>query len=335
MISPLALAAVIFVCTTLSIAGLLATAFYPRMHWKGAFDRRVRAIAGVEARPAASDRKLVDDSRSRQQSVEKTVRQLEQMQRARDRKSRRPPLALRLQQAHLGWSRRTYFIITAVVGLVCTVVALVATGSTLAALGFGIAGGLLLPHLYVGHKRKTRLKRFAAEFPGAIDVIVRGIKAGLPLTDCVRLIATEAAEPVCSEFKIVVDDQLLGMPVDEATQRLAERVPLSEASFFAIVIAIQSRTGGSLSDVLGNLSRVLRERKKMQGKIKAMSAEAKASGGIIGALPVVVAGLVYLTSPDYISLLATTAIGNMVLVASGLWMLMGVLVMRKMINFNF
>ena len=184
-------------------------------------------------------------------------------------------------------------------------------------------------------RRNSRFKRFSNEFPNAVDVIVRGVKAGLPLVDCLKIIAAEAQEPVRSEFKTMVQDQTLGMPLDEAVQRLPERVPLAEANFFGIVIAIQSRTGGSLSEALGNLSKVLRERKKMQAKIKAMSSEAKASAGIIGSLPVIVAGLVYLTSPDYITLLFTTTIGNAVLVASGLWMLMGCLVMRKMINFDF
>jgi tight adherence protein B len=155
------------------------------------------------------------------------------------------------------------------------------------------------------------------------------------MADCMKIIAAEAQDPVKSEFRTVVADQTLGLPMDEAVQRLSERVPLSEANFFAIVIAIQSRTGGSLSEALNNLSRVLRERKKMQAKIKAMSAEAKASGGIIGALPVVVTGVVYLTSPDYMSLLFTTSTGNIVLAGCGLWMTMGILVMRKMINFDF
>jgi tight adherence protein B len=163
---------------------------------------------------------------------------------------------------------------------------------------------------------------------------VRGIKSGLPLVDCVKIVAAEAQEPVKSEFKAVVEDQALGLPLDEAVQRLPERMPVADANFFAIVIAIQSRTGGSLSEALGNLSKILRERKKMKAKVKAMSAEAKASGGIIGTLPVVVASLVYLTSPDYISLLWTTDIGKMALAGSALWMSIGVFTMKKMINFD-
>ena len=198
----------------------------------------------------------------------------------------------------------------------------------------GIVAGLLLPHLFLKFRRKRRLKQFSAEFPNAIDIIVRGIQAGLPLVDCLKVVATESQEPVKSEFQAMVEDQALGMPLDEAVQRLPERVPLPEANFFAIVIAIQSRTGGTLSEALGNLSNVLRERKKMREKVQAVSGEAKASAVITGALPVVVGGLLYLTSPNYISLLFTTDIGKVVLAACALSMLAGTLVMRKMINFE-
>ena len=199
----------------------------------------------------------------------------------------------------------------------------------------GVAGGLLLPRLYVGFRRRRRLERFRSLFPDAIDVIVRGIKSGVPLADCLKIVASETSEPVKGEFKTLVEDQALGLPLGEAVQRLPDRIPIPEASFFAIVIAVQSRTGGNLSEALGNLSSVLRERKKMLGKIAAMSAEAKASGGIIGSLPIVVGGILYFTSPDYVGLLFTTLTGNIVLGACALWMATGVFVMRQMVRFDF
>ena len=137
-------------------------------------------------------------------------------------------------------------------------------------------------------------------FPDAVDVIVRGIKAGLPLLDSLKLIATEAEEPIRSEFRGIIDTQTIGIPLGEACLKLYERMPLPEANFFGIVISIQQRAGGNLSEALGNLSRVLRDRKKMKAKIQAMSMEAKASAAIIGALPIVVMTLVYITSPQYI-----------------------------------
>ena len=157
----------------------------------------------------------------------------------------------------------------------------------------------------------------------------------MPLLDSLKLIASEANEPVRSEIRAIIDTQTVGIPLGEACLKLYERMPLPEANFFGIVIAIQQRAGGNLSEALGNLSRVLRDRKKMKAKIRAMSQEAKASAGIIGALPIAVMTLVYITSPDYISLLWTESLGRMMLLCSAVWMSMGIFVMRKMINFDF
>ena len=163
---------------------------------------------------------------------------------------------------------------------------------------------------------------------------MRGIKAGIPLGDCVRNIATDAAEPVKTEFRMIVEAQQMGLSIAEAVERIIDRVPLPEANFFSIVINIQSKAGGNLAEALGNLSNVLRDRKKMKGKIKAMSSEAKASAGIIGALPPLVGFFVYLTSPAYISLLFTTSTGHMVLAGCVFWMGTGIFIMKKMINFD-
>ena len=183
--------------------------------------------------------------------------------------------------------------------------------------------------------RSGAKSRFLDQFPDAVDVIVRGIKAGLPLLDGLKLIAAEAQEPVRSEFRSIIETQTIGIPIGEACLKLYERVPLPEANFFGIVVSIQQRAGGNLSEALGNLSRVLRDRKKMKAKIQAMSMEAKASAEIIGALPPAVMTLVYITSPQYISVLWTEPLGRMMLVGCAFWMSMGVLVMRKMINFDF
>ncbi|HZH12326.1 MAG TPA: type II secretion system F family protein [Microvirga sp.] len=252
------------------------------------------------------------------------------------KKSSKLTLTTRMRQAGLSWSIKTYYLINIIAGSFCLFVSLTLFGlGIVSSIGFGMTGGLLLPYIYVNSKRSGRFKAFSTEFPNAVDVIVRGVKAGLPLVDCLRIISLEAQEPVRSEFREILEDQTLGLPLDESVQKLAERIPLPEANFFSIVISLQSRTGGSLSEALSNLSKVLRERKKMKAKIKAVSSEAKASAAIIGSLPVVVATLIYLTSPDYISLLFTTSTGHITLVASGFWMLIGCLVMRKMINFDF
>ncbi|ACP21838.1 pilus assembly protein TadB (plasmid) [Sinorhizobium fredii NGR234] len=322
----------IFFLASSFVGGLMLAAFYPRTVKASAYRQRFERVAGhTQINRTGS----ADESRDRRRSVEKTLRDIEEQQKAHVRKGRKPKLEARLRQAGLGWSTRAYWVACAGTGLaIYVLVALLGLGA-FAALGFATAGGLYLPHFHVNTTRNRRLKRFTAEFPNAVDVIVRGLKAGLPMTDCLRVIAAEAQEPVKGEFLTIAHDQTLGLPVDEAVERLCERMPLPEARFFAIVITIQSRTGGSLSEALGNLSKVLRERKKMKAKIKAMSAEAKSSAGIIGALPFFVAGAVYLTSPDYMSLLFTTMTGKMVLVGSALWMGIGTLLMRKMINFDF
>lgn len=326
--SPSLLPLLIFVLIATSVGGLLFTAFQPRLVAVGLQRKRLERIVQSPA--------VAPGEKSRKRSVEEILKEIEEKQKAAAKKRRRPTLLARMRQAGLSWSKKTYWSVAAVCGAAGYLVALAGLGLGLVpSVGFGLASGLIVPHLYVTLKRARRLKLFASEFPNAVDVVVRGIKSGLPLVDCLKIIAAESQEPVRGEFKAVVEDQTLGVPMDEAMQRLSERLPLQETNFLAIVITIQSRTGGSLSEALGNLSRVLRERKKMKAKIKAMSAEATASGGIIGSLPVVVAALVYLTSPDYISLLFTTLPGNLVLAVSGFWMLIGILVMRKMINFDF
>lgn len=330
MLSPATVQIATFVLAIVSAGAVLLAAFYPRLAGDRRFERRLQSVSRV----AGAAGNAADDSRKR--SVEASLRELEEKQKAKARRRGKPTLVGRMRQAGLSWSKSTYNLAGAVAGATSFVLAFALAGvGLLPALGFGLAGGLLLPHLYVGFKRGRRFKAFATEFPNALDVIVRGVKSGLPLVDCLKIIATEAQEPVKGEFQTIVEDQTLGVPLDEAVQRLAERLPIAEANFFAIVIAIQSRTGGNLSGALGNLSNVLRERKKMKAKIRAMSQEAKSSAAIIGSLPIIVAGLVYLTAPDYISLLFTETLGNIVLVGCGLWMLIGILVMRKMINFDF
>lgn len=331
MLTPFATQIVLFVLATGSAGALALALFYPLLVRDRQSHARLKAV--VEGLKAPSAPGKSGDSR-RKRSLEDVLREIEEKQRARQRA--KPTLVARIRQAGLGWSKSTYYAVCLGSGLASFFLAFAFFKQGLpAAFGFGVAGALLLPHFYVNRKRAGRFAQFTAEFANAMDIIVRGLKAGLPLADCMKIIAAEAQEPVKGEFMAIIQDQAMGMPADEAVQRMPQRMPVTEASFFAIVIAIQSRSGGSLAEALGNLSKVLRERKKMQAKIKAMSQEAKASAGIIGILPVFVTGAIYLTTPDYIALLFTTSAGNMILAISGFWMLMGILVMRKMINFDF
>jgi tight adherence protein B len=332
VISPAIMQIALFGLAALSVGGLLYAALYPKIGGGSKVDKRVELVA----QRTAKDRRGQPEDGRRRRSVEDTLREIEEKQKAKANKGAKPALTLRMRQAGLSWSKKRYVLICIVVGFGSFPLLWLGFGIwPLPALGFAAAAGIALPYFYVNFTRKRRFKKFSNEFPNAVDVIVRGVKAGLPLIDCLKIIAAEAQEPVRSEFQEVIEDQTLGLPLDEAVGRLPERIPLAEANFFAIVIAIQSRSGGSLSEALSNLSKVLRDRKKMQAKIRAMSQEAKSSAGIIGSLPIVVTTLIYMTSPDYISLLFNTTVGNVVLAICGFWMLLGVLVMRNMINFDF
>jgi tight adherence protein B len=269
--------------------------------------------------------------RSRRDQVEETLKGIEAKQKAAKRLS----LPMRIEQAGLSWSKRQFYLISAGLGIVVFLSVMMSGTGLLPAIGLGFAASFGVPFWLLGYLKKRREKRFLNTFPDAVDVIVRGIKAGLPLLDSLRMIAAEGQEPLKTEFRKILETQTIGMPIGDACAKLFERMPLPEANFFGIVISIQQKAGGNLSEALGNLSKVLRDRKKMKAKIQAMSMEAKASAMIIGALPIAVMLLVYITSPNYIELLWTHPTGRMMIAACLVWMLIGVLVMRKMINFDF
>jgi tight adherence protein B len=207
-------------------------------------------------------------------------------------------------------------------------------GYPLALLG-GFASAFGIPRWALSFLTKRRQSAFTREFSNALDIIVRGVKSGLPVNECLKIIATESPEPVGPEFAEVVDGQRMGVPLDQALMRLYERMPVAEVNFFMIVLTIQQKTGGNLAETLSNLARVLRDRKKMRGKIQAMSSEAKASAAIIGSLPIVVGAILQVTSPSYLDPMFEERLGNAMLIGAGLWMLTGVFVMRKMIRFDF
>lgn len=335
MFGTLTLVIALTTLTTLSVGGLAYALLYGRIQQEDTAARRLEFVQGKSAAPIARSARAASDPAKRRRQVQETLKELEAQQKARAKKSNSPPLTLRIQQAGLSWSRRTFILISIATGVVILAACWLLGAPLWASAAFGVAGVLGAPRWFVNRLRKRRINKFVDEFANAIDVIVRGVKSGLPLNDCVRIIANEAGEPVKSEFRTITETQALGVTLSDAINKLPERVPVPEASFFGIVVAIQQKAGGNLSEALGNLSRVLRERKKMKGKIQAMSMEAKASAWIIGSLPLVVIVLVFLTSPGYILLLFTEPLGNVILGASAVWMVMGVLVMRKMINFDF
>ena len=314
---------------TVAIGGAAWVFLYPLMSGERHAERRRASV--TQADPVVRSSVVRSNQKTRREHVEETLKEIDEKR----KKRRSVPLHVRLTQAGLTWSKRQFILFSAGLGVGAFLLVLLMQGGLLPALGVSFAGACGLPFWILRFLKKRREKKFLAGFPDAVDVIVRGIKAGLPLVDCVRVISNEATEPVRSEFRAIVETQAIGMPLGEACIRLYDRIPLPEANFFGIVISIQQKSGGNLSEALGNLSRVLRDRKKMRGKIQAMSMEAKASASIIAILPLAVMFLVYMTSPQYIELLWTQSLGRMMLAGSAFWMLVGVLVMRKMINFDF
>jgi tight adherence protein B len=318
----------IFLLTTFCAGAIAWVLLYPYLSGEKEAEKRLQSVA----KPGLANVKVSARAvKTRREQVEATLKELD----ARRKKSSSPPLSIRLAQAGLNWSKQQFYIVSAVFGaFVFGGAMLLDTGLMPAAL-LAFAAGFGLPRWALSYLKKRRETKFLDQFPDAIDVVVRGIKAGLPLGDSLRALATDAPEPILSEFRHILETQAVGVPLGDACGKLFERMPLPEANFFAIVISIQQKSGGNLSEALGNLSKVLRDRKRMKGKIKAMSTEAKASAAIIGALPIAVMAIVYITSPDYITLLWTERLGQLMLAGSAVWMFMGIMVMRKMINFDF
>jgi tight adherence protein B len=310
-----------------ALGGLAWVFLYPLLSGEKKAENRRASVAKPE--PAA--RQVDKNQRSRREQVEGSLKDLE----ARSKKEKKVPLSSRLTQAGLDWSSQKFMIISGVLAAAAFAAAMTFGGGLLGAAGLAFAAGFGLPRWALSFLKTRREKNFLKALPDAVDVIVRGIKAGLPLFESIKVVAADAPEPLRSEFLAIIETQAIGMPLGDACARLFDRMPLPEANFFGIVISIQQKSGGNLSEALGNLSKVLRDRKKMAEKIQAMSMEAKASAAIIGSLPPIVMLLVYLSTPEYISLLWTHPTGQLMLVGCVIWMSIGIFVMKRMINFDF
>ncbi len=268
------------------------------------------------------------DKAQRRKQIADGLRDLEKTNR------RRANLRSRIEQAGLSVTQSQFLVACAIAGLVIGAAAWVQFGSLVVAAAAAVAGGAGLPQLALRWLCRRRITKFIANFPAAIDIIVRGVRSGLPLGDTIRIAAEECDNPVRGEFRKIVQATTVGLTLPEAVERMAQRVPVAETNFFSIVISIQGQAGGNLSEALSNLSRVLRERKKMNPKISAMSMEAKASAVIIGIVPFVVVGALFVSSPKYVSLLWTTTHGQWIAAAAIGWMAIGVAMMKKMVSFD-
>ncbi|WP_439619859.1 type II secretion system F family protein [Hyphomonas sp.] len=308
--------------------------------------KRAKAIGAGTSAGKARGGKVHDENSKRRAKTQEMLDNLRKQDKER-RKSITPrDIGSKLTQAGLDIPVSAFWIGSLVMGTLCAVLiymsgadGLVISGMNLKSqpvmvTGAFLAGTLGLPRLILATMTKGRHKKMVNQFADALDIIVRGVKTGLPLNECIRIIAKECPDPLRSEFVSLADNLAMGAGLERSVNLLYKRVPLQEINFFCIVLLIQAKAGGNLSEALGNLSSVIRSRKMMREKVNALSSEAKASASIIGALPFAVGLMVFLTTPDYIMQLFITETGHVVLTVAATMMTLGVLTMKKMINFD-
>lgn len=256
------------------------------------------------------------------------------IQRVAGSTSRIDALAIRLDRTGKRWSLAQYAYTSLGLALAVTVLLYLRTGALPLSLAVGVLFGAGLPHMCVGRLVTKRTNQFNAKFPDAIELLVRGLRSGLPVTETLAVVAQEVSGPVGEEFKSVVERIKIGRTMEEALQVTADRLGIPEFNFFCITLAIQRETGGNLAETLSNLSDVLRKRGQMKLKIRAMSSESKASAYIVGALPFIVFGMIWWINPEYIGgfftedRLIVAGLGGMV------WMSIGVFIMAQMVSFE-
>ncbi len=249
-------------------------------------------------------------------------------------KSRAEALAIRLAQTGKSWTISQYLYASAGLALAVTALLYLRSGAAMLSLGVGLVAGAGLPHFVVNSMIKRRLGKFNAKFPDAIELLVRGLRSGLPVAETLSVVASEIAGPVGEEFKAVVERMKIGRSMEESLQVTADKLGTPEFQFFVITLAIQRETGGNLAETLSNLADVLRKRAQMKLKIKAMSSESKASAYIVGSLPFIVFSLIWWINPSYIGgffvdeRLIVTGLGGLV------WMSIGAFIMAKMVSFE-
>ena len=292
--------------------------------------RRVEDVIGVIQKDGARD--SGPKGGGRKKAIQAKLKELEEKQKGQKAKEGIREL---IAQAGMSITPKQFYIYSAITAIVSGLFYIIMGYNPLFTPLVMIAMGLGAPRWYLKYKIKKRMKAFNKLFVDALDVIVRGIRTGLPVGECMTIVANEISDPVGIEFKMIVEGQKLGLTQDEVLERSIKRVPTAEFKFFTIVMVIQRQTGGNLADTLGKLSDVLRQRFKLRDKIQALSSEAKASAGIIGSLPFVVGGALFLINPEYVLRLFNDPIGHVLVGGGAVWMSLGVFVMWRMINFDF
>ena len=296
--------------------------------------KRVRQFQGKKTLGSNLREKLkVEDSGARRKQIEESLGKIEERQNEKKKKAK--SIQARLIQADWKMKPQNFMLLSVVLAVIGGAIPFLMKANPLICLGVAIVVGFGIPRFILNMAINRRQAKFTSHFADAMDIIVRGVRTGLPLNDCLKIIAHESPDPLGGEFRRVVEGEQLGIPIEVCLEQLYERMPISEVNFFATVLNIQKSTGGNLGESLANLSNVLRGRKMLREKIKALSAEAKVSAIIIGALPIVVMGLATLMSPDYMMPLYNTTTGQRNLMLGAGMMFFGTMMMRKMINFKF
>jgi tight adherence protein B len=326
---------------TLAIFGVAAVAFAIVVAVGFAFaggrtsqERAVQRAQAIGGTGRGDGRRLrmpaANSAETRRKQIMKSLQEQERQQ-----KKARVSLANKLKQAGLKATVLQFWMASAGFGVAICLLCIMLRLNPLVALGLGAASAFGLPQWVLGFLAKRRTGKFTSAFSDAMDIIVRGIKSGLPVHDCLKIIGRETPEPLAGEFRRLVENIGMGMNLDQALEKLLEHMPTAEVRFFSIVMNIQQKTGGNLAEALNNLSAVLRSRKLMREKVKALSSEATSSAFIIGCLPPSVVLLIMVWTPSYMAPMFSDHRGWLMLGGSAIWMALGIFVMARMINFKF
>ncbi len=314
----------------LAIAAILFVTLQPILSGENVLEARISRITKNPVIVARRRGKMTAEQR-RRQMIEEGLRNA-----ANQGTRRNESIEMLLLQSGLEWNKRQFTTYGMALGTGVGILVFILMGGSMTGAYVGLAcmalAALILPKRYVMFKRKKRFKAFVDELPNALDIIVRGMRSGLHVNECIRTVAGETREPVKSEFGLICDSQSIGMTLSDAVQKMSDRIPSPETNFLAIAVTLQSKNGGRLGEALDNLSKTLRQRKNMYAEIKALSMEAKASSVIIGCIPFAIVAMVSLSSPEYIGPLFSTMMGKIGIVISLLWMGCGIFLIRTMSN---
>ena len=298
------------------------------------YQERRKRIESIAAKTRKNGSNATDDNSSNNFRKRKIQDKLKQMEETNKRKNKGSVREL-IHMAGLNITPMQFWLYSFGFGLVVAFFWFLINGKGLGLVLVWLFATFVFPKRHLKKRGLKRQKKFTTLFADALDIIVRGIRSGLPVGECLKMIGREMPEPVGQEFRLIVEGQKLGLTLNEIMDRALERMPTDDFKFFAVVLAIQQQTGGNLAETLDKLSNVLRGRKKMKDKVQALSSEAKASAMIIGSLPFCMMGILKLIAPDYIGLLFGDTLGHIMMIGGLTWMSIGILVMKQMINFDF